>query len=124
MHAILRSFIIKHTPPIISILIAIGASTMYIGDVVTSGFTSMKQGIIKEARAPAYAILLSSLNKQTEKLDNDPGDIKSSDIKLLYNQCNSDFGSVYLKSLPPSDKIRATNTCKKLEDLYLTRHYY
>lgn len=124
MHAILRSFITKHTPPIISVIIAIGAATMYLSDVVSTGFVVMKADIITEARAPTYAILLSSLNKQTEKLESDPGDMKSSDIKLLYNQCNSDFGNIYINTLAPSEKIRAKNTCSKLENLYLTRQYY
>lgn len=124
MQALLRSFIQKHTPPVISILLSICAATYYIGQVVGDGFTTMKTELITEAREPTYAILYSQLDKQSEKLDSDPGDIKNADIKLLYNQCNDDFGKVFLETLPPNEMLSAKRNCSMLESLYLDRRTY
>lgn len=124
MNTLIKTFITKHTPPILSILMAIGGATYYLGDVVTSQFASMKTELITEARLPAYEMLYSSLNKQSEKIDTDPGDIKTSDISLLYNQCNSDFGLIYIPSLAPTKRLNGLRTCEKLGDMYLERNVY
>ena len=124
MQALIRTFIARHTPPIISILMAIGGATYYLGDVVTHQFADMKTDLITEARLPTYQMIYSSLNKQSEKLDKDPEDIKTTDITFLYNQCNSDFGATYIESLSPTLKLNGKRTCSKLGDLYVDRGVY
>jgi len=124
MQPIIRSFIQKHTPPVLSILISIAASTFYLGQVVTDGFYAMKADIITEARQPFYLATEYSLKKQLEKLDRDPDDLKTTDIELLSIQCNSDFGLSYVPILPPNRKISAQNTCSKLTSLYVDRASY
>lgn len=121
MMAFALKVIQKHTPPVISILLTIIGGTFYIAQTVNTGFDTMKADLIAEAREPAYAIMLSSLDKQVEKLDGDVSDIKDADVKFLYNQCNGEFGSKYLPSLPPSTSRSAKRTCQMLEEVYFTR---
>lgn len=124
MNTLIKTFVTKHTPPILSILIAIGGATYYIADIIQVSFKSMKTELITEARLPTYEMLYSSLNKQSEKIDTDPADIKTSDISLLYNQCNSDFGLIYIESLAPTKRLNGRRTCNKLGEMYLDRNVY
>lgn len=128
MLQIFSTFIARHTPPVLSILLFLCAGIFYIGEVVNDGFDSMKSewrsDWIAESRKPAYAMLLSSLDKQTEKLNKDPGDLKDSDIALLFNQCNSDFGMIYIPTLPHSQKTIAKRTCEAMGDLYIERQIH
>ena len=124
MQALIRSFIQKHTPPVLSILISIAAATFYLGQVVNDGFFAMKADIITESRQPFYLSTEYLLKKQLEKFDKDPDDLKLTDIELLSIQCNSDFGVSYIPTLPPNRKINAQNTCDKLTDLYIDRASY
>jgi len=124
MQELLRSFIQKHTPPVISLLSLVCMATWYLGQQVNHGFEAMKAEIIYEARAPTYAMLYAQLDKQSEKLDGDPSDIKTADIKLLYNQCNDEFGNVFLSKLPPNEMLSSKRNCGMLENLYLERRTY
>lgn len=121
MQTAIKNYMQKHTPPIVSILMSIAVSTAYIGDLIDTGFGSMKEDLIMEARAPFYLSIEYSLAKQNEKLEKDPGDIKSADIELLAMLCQDDFGVKYVPDLPPNRKMDAVQTCEKLTALYKSR---
>ncbi len=121
MTAMLMNFVQKHTPPVISIIFTLLIATFYLGQTVNDGFNAVKKDLITEARLPAYAIILASLDKQIEKINKDPDDVKSADVKFLYNQCNSDFGRVFLTGLPPNQSLTAYRTCEMLEEIYMNR---
>lgn len=122
--SLLKGFIAKHTPPVITILLAMAGATFYMGQLINDGFDVMKAEIVSEARQPTYAMLNAQLVKQSEKMDSNPTDIKTSDIKFLYNQCNDDFGKIYITSLPPSEMISSKQICTQLESMYLSRRSY
>lgn len=124
MQALVKGFIAKHTPPVISVLMSIIGMGFYISTIVNDGFVTIKRDLIAEARQPSYEMLQASLDKQLEKLASDPNDIKTADIKLLYNQCNDDFGKIYLKTLPPNEMLSAKSACNMLENEYLKRRTY
>ena len=124
MQTVIRSFVTKHTPPVISLLIAITWATYHLSAVVNDGFANMKADLVQEARIPAYQILQASLEKQAEKLESDPTDIKTSDIKFLYSQCSGDFGKHFVPKLPPTELLSAKRTCNQLEQLYLDRRVF
>jgi hypothetical protein len=121
MQPLIKSYISKHTPPIISMLIAICGGTAYIADIVNSNFTSMRSSLIAEARAPFYLSTEYALLKQNEKIDKSPGDIKTTDIEYLSVMCQDDFGESYVPALPTSRRIDMEVTCGKMVNLYKTR---
>lgn len=124
MQSIIKSFVTKHTPPVISLLLAIVWATYHLSNVVNDGFVAMKTDLVQEARIPAYQMLQASLEKQAEKLESDPTDVKNSDIKFLYSQCSGDFGKHFIPSLPPTELLSAKRTCTQLEQLYLDRRVF
>ena len=122
---IVKGFVSKHTPPVLSVIISIGGASYYLGDLVQDGFLSMKTELTYEARVPYYLSQEYSLKKQMEKLDKDPADLKTSDIELMFIQCADEFGTKYIPSLSPeSRKSNAQRTCGRLSKLYIDRNVY
>lgn len=123
MNAIISKFA-SLLPKSVQWALLIGACTYWLGMQVNYGFDTLRTDLVNQARQPAYEIIYNQLEKQMEKLAKDPDDIKQVDLKFAYNQCNGDFRAVYVKSLMPSESASITNTCEKIEDLYLNDRKY
>ena len=121
---IVKGFVAKHTPPVLSILISIGGASYYLGNLVQDGFVTMKSEMVYEARIPYYLSQEYALKKQLEKLEKDPADLKTSDVELQFIQCADEFGLTYIPSLPANRRSNAERTCDRLSDLYVGRSVY
>lgn len=124
LESIIKGFIAKHTPPVVSILVVLLSGIFYISHEVQTGFNGVKEEIVYEARKPFYLAEEYALRKQLEKISKDPADLKTSDIELSYILCADEFGTKYIKSLPANRKINAEKTCLKMADLYTSRNVY
>ena len=65
-----------------------------------------------------YRMVEFDLNKQREKLINDPDDMKTSDVVKFDYYCNSYFGKEYSYSLAPERKRRIEATCQIISNIY------
>lgn len=119
-----KGFIAKHTPPVLSILIAIGGATYQLSNTIQDGFSTMKSELVYEAREPYYLSQEYSLKKQLEKLEKDPNDLKTSDVELMFIQCADEFGVTYIPSLPANRRSNAERTCDRMSELYIDRKVF
>jgi hypothetical protein len=60
-----------------------------------------------------------SLDKQAEKLDKDPGDIKKADLASLTYHCQGFFGNTYVPTIPADRRVRVESLCDKVVALYI-----
>lgn len=108
----------KHLPKPLAICGVIALATFYITDVIRVELQDMNDNISYQSRQPFYLFTKYQLNKQAEKAVKDPGDIKVTDIEFLYIQCTDEFGSRYIPSLPPNERLTAENGCTQMKHLY------
>lgn len=105
-------------------LLFAASCTYWLGMQINTSVDTLRTDLVNQARLPAYEIIYNQLEKQVEKLAKDPEDIKQTDLKFAYNQCNGDFRAVYVKSLVPSESAKIDNACDKIEDMYLNERRY
>ena len=60
-----------------------------------------------------------ALDKQAEKLEHDPEDIKEADLASLTYHCQGFFGEEYVPSIPPNRRVKVESLCDKVIDLYI-----
>lgn len=120
--------LLGYLPKSWQVIITLFACTYYgvieIKSQIDTSVMAVRNDIILEARQPTYAIIKNQLDKQLEKLQKDPDDVKTTDIKFLLNQCQGDFAADYIPNLPPNESITVRGACSKLENLYTNRMPY
>lgn len=124
LSSIIKDFVLKHTPPMVSIIFVIIFGIAYLGKEINKGFDGVREEIIYEARTPYYLDKEYYLRKQLEKISTDPGDLKTTDIELSYILCDGEFGTKYIPSLTASREATANRACSKLSELYMSRNVY
>lgn len=124
MHKFIMGLIAKHLPTSLSIILSIGGSAYYLGEVGVAAFEQQTDKIIQEARQPTYLMLEYQILKQREKLNTNPDDLKITDIEHLAIQCNDDFGTRYVPELPHNRRVNVLSVCDEISNLYASRNVY
>lgn len=123
MHPIINK-IIGFLPKSLQIIALIVGCTYYLGVEINSGINNGFDRVVHESRLPAYAIIRNQIDKQIEKLNKDPDDIKRVDVRFLFEQCSGDFGSKYVPTLPAGDRITISRACSQIEELHVQNGNY
>lgn len=117
----------KHAPTaslVCSIAVGMYQFTISTQQEIRNGFQSLQTEFVYNARQPFYLDKEYALRKQLEKLEKDPGDLKTTDVELMYLLCADEFGVKYIPSLPANRKVNAEKACNKLGELYVSRTIY
>lgn len=123
MHQIINK-IIGFLPKSLQVIALIVGCTYYLGVEINTGISNGLDRVVHESRLPAYAIIRNQIDKQIEKLNKDPDDIKRVDVRFLFEQCSGDFGSKYVPTLQAGDRITIKRACGQLEELYVQNGNY
>ena len=111
-------------PPIITLVIALGSLQVLDHYNLTNELTlDLQKQLVNqlwlELNSESMTALYYDLEKQEEKLTNDPGDVKQSDLHKFYYLCDSRFTSIYKNSLDMNQSELIDYRCGLVSDMYL-----
>lgn len=101
-------------PTVTAIIVVFGMAFTQVDHVAEKIGAQIKYNILYDFNAD----IGFTLEKQAEKIKNDPGDLKQTDLKRFTYHCLGYFGTVYVPTMPNDEKAKNEALCGKVVASY------